>query len=42
MNRKLVKAALGLFALGGGVALGGMLVGTGLAEIITRILGGLR
>lgn len=39
MNGKLVKAALGLFALGGGVALGGIVVGTGLAEIITRIFG---
>lgn len=40
MNWRLVKAALGLFAIGGGVALGGVLVGTGLAEIITRIFGG--
>lgn len=40
MRWRLVKAALGLFALGGGVALGGVLVGTGLAEIITRIFGG--
>lgn len=38
MRWRLVKAALALFALGGGVALGGMLVGTGLAEIITRML----
>lgn len=39
MNWKL-KAALVLFGAGGGAALLGMLVGTGLAEIITRIFGG--
>lgn len=42
MNRRLIKAALGLFALGGGVALGGMLVGTGLAELLTKMLEVLR
>lgn len=40
MKWRLVKAALGLFAIGGGFALGGVLVGTGLAEIIVRIFGG--
>lgn len=40
MNWRLIKAALGLFAIGGGVGLAGMLVGTGLAEIISRVLGG--
>lgn len=38
MNWKF-KAVLILFGMGGGAALGGVLVGTGLAEILTRILG---
>lgn len=42
MNWKLVKAALVLFGIGGGVGLAGMLVGTGLAEIITMMLEVLR
>lgn len=40
MKWRLVKAVIGLFAVGGGVALGGLLVGTGMAEIIARIFGG--
>lgn len=37
---KLWKAAIVLFLAGGGVGLAGMLVGTGLAELIARVFGG--
>ncbi|WP_407280566.1 hypothetical protein U5817_09800 [Aromatoleum evansii] len=40
MKWKLVKAALVLFAAGGGVGLIGMLVGTGLAEVLSLAFGG--
>lgn len=36
---KLLKAIVGLFALGGGVTLAGMLVGTGLSEVLSRLMG---
>lgn len=40
MKWRLVKAALALFAIGGGVGLAGMLVGTGISEVLSRIFGG--
>lgn len=39
MKSRLAKAAVVLFAIGGGVVLAAFSVGSGIAEIITRIVG---
>lgn len=40
MKPRLAKAAVVLFAIGGAVVLAAFTVGSGIAEIITRIFGG--